>query len=107
MRVKVFCPYCDQKTYEDESWAFGEVHQDGYLKCRCKLGHETLLGIEEPRFVLLFDIGARAYLDGYYREAVSTMNTAIERACEFFLEVVSEARGGASRLGPLTGSGER
>jgi hypothetical protein len=69
------------------------MHESGYVKAQCKLGHAPVLGVQEPKFVLLFDIGACAYLDGYYRAAVGTMNTAIERACELFVQVVSETRG--------------
>ena len=43
------------------------------------------------KFELLFDLGALAILDGYYREAVSSFAACVERFYEFYFRIVFEA----------------
>src|SRR5690606_34252006 len=40
-----------------------------------------------------FDIGAYAIVDGYYREAVSSFTSSLERVYEFFIKVICSSRG--------------
>jgi hypothetical protein len=61
---------------------------DGPLVGRCSAGHETPLAIQEQDFELLFDFGCMALLDGYTREAVSSMAVALERMHLFYIRCI-------------------
>ncbi|KXB30773.1 hypothetical protein AT959_08555 [Dechloromonas denitrificans] len=63
---------------------------DGRYEIKCSLGHETATVLQQQKFEVLFDIGAHAILDGYYREAVSSFTSSLERFYEFALRVFLE-----------------
>jgi hypothetical protein len=42
------------------------------------------------KFELLFDLAANAIVDGYYREAVSSFTSTLERFYEFYIQVICE-----------------
>src|SRR5688572_21926828 len=65
-----------------------EIRDDNFYRSTCPAGHENLVVIQNQKFELLFDFGARALLDGYTREAVASMAAALERFYEFYLKVV-------------------
>jgi hypothetical protein len=44
--------------------------------------------LQQQKFEVLFDLGAYAVLDGYYREAVSSFATSLERFYEFATRVL-------------------
>ena len=48
--------------------------------------------MQQQRFEILFEIGAYAILDGYYREAVSSFTSGIERFYEYALRVLLEGK---------------
>jgi hypothetical protein len=52
-------------------------------------GTDHCFSIGQPSFVLLHDIGVRSLLDGYYREAVMTFASSLERFYEYFVHVAS------------------
>jgi hypothetical protein len=62
---------------------------EGKLTLRCKQGHTTVVKLPIPEFELLFEFGCSALLDGYPREAVTSLACSFERfqefACRFFL----------------------
>ena len=64
-----------------------EFRDDGKYELTCSNGHETTTLLQQQRFELLFDIGAHAILDGYYREAVSSFAASLERFYEFAIRV--------------------
>lgn len=55
----------------------------------CPKGHNSSTTIGSERFELLFEIGANAIIDGYYREAVSSFSSSLERFYEYFLKIVA------------------
>jgi hypothetical protein len=59
----------------------------------CVKGHRTIIFLEIQRFELLFDLAVMAILDGYYREAITSFQVAIERFHEFALRIIIEANG--------------
>jgi hypothetical protein len=59
----------------------------------CKHGHHNVAALQHPKFEILFESGGQAFLDGYYREAVVSIATAIERFLEFYTRVVCAKRG--------------
>jgi hypothetical protein len=44
--------------------------------------------LEATKYSILFDFGVIAIMDGYYREAISSIATSLERLYEFFIRVV-------------------
>jgi hypothetical protein len=53
-------------------------------ECSC-CGAANAAALRNERFEILFDFGALAFLDGYYREAVANFATSFERFLEFFV----------------------
>jgi hypothetical protein len=50
----------------------------------CLVGHEQIVLLQQQKFEMLFEVGATAILDGYYREAVTSFASSLERTYEFF-----------------------
>lgn len=75
-----------------------EFCDDGRYEITCSYGHNTTTILELQKFEVLFDIGAHAILDGYYREAVSSFTSSIERFYEFAIRVMLESTGVSDEL---------
>ena len=54
----------------------------------CLHDHRTTIVLQQQRFEILFDIGAFAILDGYYREAIVSFTSALERFYEFTIRAL-------------------
>jgi len=65
-----------------------ELQDNGLYSATCSNGHKTLTILQEQKFEILFDFGALALLDGYPREAVTSMAAALERFYEFYISVI-------------------
>lgn len=63
-----------------------EFRDDGRYETTCRNGHKSVVLLQEQKFELLFEIGAYAIQDGYYREAVSSFTSSLERFTNFLLE---------------------
>lgn len=90
MRLLLACPKC---SMESDGTAYGlPFSESDIYTFRCHRGHEVTIGLVAARFEVLFEIGMQALVDGYYREAVMTFSTALERFYEFYVELIWEAR---------------
>lgn len=67
-----------------------EFRDDGRYEVRCSHGHQTTTILQQQKFEVLFEIGTHAILDGYYREAVSSFTSSLERFYEFAIRVLLE-----------------
>lgn len=65
-----------------------ELRDDGRYEFTCEKGHTTVTIVQEQKFEVLFDLGAYAIIDGYYREAVASFTSSLERFYEFFIKAV-------------------
>lgn len=77
-------------------WALNPLdyaEQDLYRYECVVCGRKNAHAMSRERFEVLFDFGALAFLDGYYREAVADFATALERFFEFFVRTVFRERG--------------
>jgi hypothetical protein len=63
-----------------------ELRDDGRYEFTCEKGHTTVTVIQEQKFEVLFDLGAYAIIDGYYREAIASFTSSLERFYEFFIK---------------------
>ncbi|MHC2299188.1 hypothetical protein [Rhizobium mongolense] len=89
MRVLFTCMECmlqDNKPSDD--FHLVEYNEAGRYEATCKRGHRITAVAQEQRFEVLFEIGAPAILDGYYREAVASFTAAMERFFEFALRTL-------------------
>lgn len=67
--------------------------EDGRYEMTCHKGHTFITLLQQQKFEILFEIGAHAIIDGYYREAVSSFTSSLERFYEFFIKVVCISKG--------------
>lgn len=65
-----------------------EFNDSGKYITKCHQGHTNTTLLQQQKFEILFDIGAHAIIDGYYREAVSSFTSSLERFYEFFIKVI-------------------
>lgn len=67
---------------------FEQVNNDGIYEVHCSKGHKSITIIDNINFEILFEYGLNAIVDGYYREAVSSLTSAMERYFEFFIKTI-------------------
>lgn len=91
MRLLIPCMQCFQEFGKPtEEFSHVEFRDDGRYEIQCSFGHETTTILQQQKFEVLFDIGAHAIIDSYYREAVSSFTSSLERFYEFSLRVFLE-----------------
>jgi hypothetical protein len=73
---------------ENREVMFVELRDDGLYDVTCSQGHRNILALSNLKFEVLFQSGAMALLDGYVREAVSSIAAALERFYEFYIRVM-------------------
>lgn len=99
MRLYISCMQCLQELKRPTGeYSRVEFCDDGRYEITCSLGHKTTTILRLQRFEVLFDIGAYAILDGYYREAVSSFTSSLERFYEFATHVLLESAGVSDNL---------
>ena len=59
----------------------------------CKYKHINRIYLEDRPFEVLFEIAAHAILDGYYREAVASFTSSLERFYEFAIRCFVKRHG--------------
>ena len=79
MKFPATCPHCGH-TFQTEYLDSG-IHDLHCPSC----GRRFALFIRKHRFEMLFDLGSRALIGGYAREAVANFSAALERCLEFYL----------------------
>lgn len=99
MRLLIPCMKCFQEFgMPTGEFARVEFCDDGKYALTCSHGHETTTILQQQKFEILFDIGAHAILDGYYRESVSTFAASLERFYEFSIRVFLSKTSGSDAL---------
>jgi len=94
MKLSVRCSQCMIDDIANAKIiATVEFRDDGRYEITCPKGHTSVTLLQQQKFELLFDIGAYAILDGYYREAVSSFTSSLERFYEFFIKVLCISKG--------------
>ncbi|MDF3127387.1 hypothetical protein [Rheinheimera sp. 1928-s] len=94
MKVSITCPTCEKENVPSEIHsAVVDISDDGHYEFKCPNGHTSVTHLQLHGFEILFDIGAEAIIDGYYREAISSFTSALERFYEFFIKVVCASKG--------------
>jgi len=89
MKIPLTCFQCMKEDISSvKVLGFLEWRDDGRYDVTCPKGHRSVNILQQRLFELLYDIGAYAIQDGYYREAVSSFSSSLERFYEFFVKVV-------------------
>ena len=99
MKLTHFCPTCSTVNYveNDDGTATDSItellviplHDSAIYEVTCPEGHISRIILQNQRYELLFQSGVHALLDGYYREAVSSMAVAVECFYEYSIRVLS------------------
>lgn len=89
MKLLLFCSQCHLDNGQ-LSLHRVEVRDDGIYSITCSAGHESYSVLNAQKCELLFEIGANAIIDGYYREAVSSFASSLERFYEFCIRVMAQ-----------------
>lgn len=99
MRIQVPCNQCVNDFISSGGQSLGmlsfstiSVSDDDLYEIVCHKGHKSVTTLSAERFEILYEIGANAIVDGYYREAVSSFTSALEIFYEYFLNLVSIER---------------
>ncbi|RKR31632.1 hypothetical protein [Paraburkholderia sp. BL17N1] len=58
-----------------------------------RAARQTLVDLRQQKYEALFQIGAYATEDGYYREPVSSFTASLERFYEFFVRAATDDDG--------------
>lgn len=92
MKVLVMCAGCFQEDGHplNGHTAWHEVNDRGAYLTECPRGHKTISVVQQHKFEVLFELGARALLDGYPGEAITRFASSQERFFEFFIRVVAQ-----------------
>lgn len=85
MKVPLFCPQC-MILHNVKPISFGEYTDNNRYEIICPRGHKGVVVLQQQKFEVLFEIGAYAINDGYYREAVSSFTSSLERFYAFFIQ---------------------
>ncbi|WP_053122346.1 hypothetical protein [Pseudomonas sp. P1.31] len=99
MRLLIPCLQCSQEPghFADEI-DLVEYRDDGCYEITCAFGHTTVTVLQSNKFEVLFDIGAHAILDGYYREAISSFTSSLERFYEYAVRIFLGKSSGSDDL---------
>ncbi|MDW1752421.1 hypothetical protein R7D64_05855 [Vibrio sp. Vb2535] len=92
MKLPIACSQCMQENVSLNMLVTVEFQDNGRYEIRCPKGHSSITVLQQQKFEILFEIGAHAIIDGYYREAVSSFTSALERFYEFFIKVICSSK---------------
>lgn len=80
MKLILRCPECDNYYYT-------QINDVGIYNLTCKNNHQILYALTDEKYEILFESGVLAYVDGYYRESISSIAAAFERFIEFCIKL--------------------
>ncbi len=75
-----------------------EFQESNCYQITCSRNHKSTTCLQEQKFEILFEIGAHAILDGYYREAVLSFTSSLERFYEFAIRIFLEKSSASEKL---------
>jgi hypothetical protein len=96
LKLQIYCNECIKnfvdsggKKLHHLKWANVLIQDDGIYEITCPIGHKSITTLSAEKFEILFEVGANAILDGYYREAVSSFASSLERFYEYFISIIA------------------
>lgn len=90
VKLKTQCPICSGARVKREANTYEiEIKNECVYSIDCKNGHRFGLILSIPLFEILAEVAIQAVLSGFYREAVSSLQSSLERFYEFFFKAIS------------------
>lgn len=86
MKIKFQCNKCFIERVS--TYDFVQVRDEDLYQYRCSKGHENLYFLKNEKFELLMESAIYAIQDGYYREAISSFSSSLERLQEYIIKVI-------------------
>ncbi len=86
MKIKFQCNKCFLENIN--TYDFVQVRDEDLYQYKCSRGHVNLYFLKNEKFELLMESALYAIHDGYYREAVSSLTSSLERLQEFLIKVL-------------------
>ncbi len=101
MRIMMPCMQCVRALSESANPLAGlhiypqsvEINDSGIYTVTCRNGHVSSTMSQQHKHETLFELATFAILDGYYREAVTSFASSLERFYEYMIEVVLNEQG--------------
>lgn len=93
MKFKINCP-CKNYECNDKNTnynfvcnyeAYIELDNSDVVTLECENNNKKEIILYSAEFQILFDLGVKAYIDDYYKEAVSDFASSLERFFEYFI----------------------
>lgn len=89
MKLPIPCYECSAGKPESEYQIMKvEIRDDGRYEVECPNGHVNVTFLEQLKFEVLFEIGVHGIIDGYYREAISSFSSSLEKFYEFAIKSI-------------------
>lgn len=92
MEFPTTCPTCAHENRVE--FADSSVHDVICAQC----GARYCVFLRKQKFEVLFDLGTRALMDGYAREAVASFAAALERFLEFYVRAATLERAAGTEV---------
>lgn len=86
MRLPFTCFKCMLGLSSPSPIIWVEYQESNLYEYTCPNGHELSSILKQHKLEILFNIGMHAIIDGYYREAVASFASSLERFYEFFIK---------------------
>jgi hypothetical protein len=88
MRIYLTCMKCMSEGVPPTEFVAAELENSGLYRMVCtNRNHETVTCLQAQKFEVLFELATHAIVDGYYRDAVSSFTSSLERFFEFCVEL--------------------
>jgi hypothetical protein len=84
MKISVFCKECSLEN--PSKYYLLNVQDTQQYEIKCDNGHATYFINNCAKYETLFEIACNAIIDGYYREAISSFSSSLERFYELFIK---------------------
>ena len=79
MKINIICQECSRLNNNFAVFYLDTLRDDGVYIGKCPKGHNNAIVAQTLRHEMLFEIGLNAIKDAYYREAISSFNSSVER----------------------------
>jgi hypothetical protein len=93
MKLPISCMKCTEGITDPSEFEkfikFVPVNDSGVYELECPKGHKNALLLQQLQHEILFEIGVQALFDGYYREAIASFSSSLERFYELFIKVTA------------------
>jgi len=100
VKITRHCPQCLKDKFDSTGLSIVSIEvsdfvldDSGIIPLECENGHKYAFVFCSAKFELLFDVGMKALVDGYPREAVSSFVASLERFYEFYIGYILEKEG--------------